>query len=101
MKGRINEDTPWDPTVEKTPYAYSKYGAELEIWRASQEGIPVAIVNPGVILGQGMPRNPLAQLVEQIEKGLSFYPTCFEILGRRKVKNISISITFFKSIRNI
>ena len=73
--GIINEDTPWNPTVEKTPYAYSKYGAELEIWRASQEGIPVAIVNPGVILGEGMPRNPLAQLKQQIEKGLSFYPT--------------------------
>ena len=71
----INEDTPWNPTIEKTPYAYSKYGAELEIWRASQEGIPVAIVNPGVILGVGMPRNPLAQLVQQIKKGLSFYPT--------------------------
>ena len=71
----INEDTPWNPTIEKTPYAYSKYGAELEIWRTSQEGIPVAIVNPGVILGVGMPRNPLAQLVHQIEKGLSFYPT--------------------------
>ena len=73
--GSINEDTPWNPAIEKTPYAYSKYGAELEVWRASQEGIPVAIVNPGVILGEGMPRNPLAQLEQQIEKGLSFYPT--------------------------
>lgn len=73
--GSINEDTPWNPNIEKTPYAYSKYGAELEIWRASQEGVPVAIVNPGVILGEGMPRNPLAQLVQQVEKGLSFYPT--------------------------
>lgn len=73
--GAINEDTPWNPTVEKTPYAYSKYGAELEVWRASQEGVPVAIVNPGVILGEGMPRTPLDQLIEQVEKGLSFYPT--------------------------
>ena len=46
---------PLESTVEKTPYAYSKYGAELEVWRASQEGVPVAIVNPGVILGTGMP----------------------------------------------
>jgi len=73
--GIIDEDTSWNPTVEKTPYAYSKYGAELEVWRASQEGVPVAIVNPGVILGEGMPRNPLDQLIQQIEKGLSFYPT--------------------------
>ena len=64
---------PWNPTVEKTPYAYSKFGAELEVWRASQEGVPVAIVNPGVILGTGMPYGPLEQLVNQIKKGLRFY----------------------------
>ncbi len=73
--GIIDEDTPWNPTIEKTPYAYSKYGAELEVWRASQEGIPVAIVNPGVILGDRMPRNPIDQLIAQVEKGLSFYPS--------------------------
>lgn len=71
----IDEKTPWNPTVEKTPYAYSKYGAELEIWRASQEGVPVVIVNPGVILGEGMPKSPQEQLLNKIKKGLRFYPT--------------------------
>ena len=71
----IDETTPWNPTEEKTPYAYSKYGAELEVWRASQEGVPVVIVNPGVILGNGMPRTPYAQLVNQVKKGIRFYPT--------------------------
>ena len=71
--GRIDENTPWNPTIEKTPYAYSKYGAELEVWRAGQEGVPIAIVNPGVILGTGMPRGPLEQLVNQIKSGLRFY----------------------------
>jgi len=70
----IDETTPWNPTLEKTPYAYSKYGAELEVWRASQEGVPVIIVNPGVILGAGMPRTPLDQLTEQVRKGMRFYP---------------------------
>jgi len=73
--GLIDENTPWNPTVEKTPYAYSKYGAELEIWRASQEGVPVVIVNPGVILGKGMPTSPQEQLLSQINRGLRFYPT--------------------------
>lgn len=70
---KIDEETPWNPAEEKTPYAYSKYGAELEVWRAAQEGVPVAIVNPGVILGTGMPNGPLEQLVLQIKKGLRFY----------------------------
>ena len=34
-------------------YALSKHMAELEVWRASQEGLDVVIVNPGVILGPG------------------------------------------------
>ena len=71
--GRIDENTPWNPTIEKTPYAYSKYGAELEVWRAGQEGVPIAMINPGVILGTGMPRGPLEQLVNQIKSGLRFY----------------------------
>lgn len=71
---RIDEDTPWNPRKEKTPYAYSKYGAELEVWRCAQEGIPVAIVNPGVILGIGMPNTPLSQLVKRVKKGVGFYP---------------------------
>lgn len=70
----INEATPWNPMQEKTPYAYSKYGAELEVWRAAQEGVPVVIVNPGVIMGLGMPGAPLSQLVNQLQKGVGFFP---------------------------
>lgn len=70
----IDEETPWNPVVEKTPYAYTKYGAELEVWRAAQEGVAVVIVNPGVILGSGMPGAPLAQLVDQLRKGIGFFP---------------------------
>lgn len=70
----INEETPWNPVQEKTPYAYSKYGAELEVWRAAQEGVPVVIVNPGVILGLGMPGSPLALLVRQLRKGMRRVP---------------------------
>ncbi len=34
-------------------YAISKELAELEVWRGSQEGLEVVIVNPGIILGPG------------------------------------------------
>ena len=34
-------------------YSISKHEAEMEVWRASQEGVPVVIVNPGVIIGPG------------------------------------------------
>ena len=44
---KVNEDFSWNPSLLHTPYAYSKYGAELEVWRGSQEGLEVVIVNPG------------------------------------------------------
>jgi len=70
----IDESTPWNADQDHTPYAYSKFGAELEVWRATQEGVPAVIVNPGVILGTGVEGNPLKLLCNQIDKGLLFYP---------------------------
>jgi len=70
----IDESTSWNADRDQTPYAYSKYGAELEVWRATQEGIPAVIVNPGVILGSGVEGNPLTLLCDRIDKDLLFYP---------------------------
>ena len=50
----ITEETEWNPEIDKTPYSYSKYGSEMEVWRASQEGVPVVIVNPGIIIGNNL-----------------------------------------------
>ena len=36
--------------IKDTHYAYSKFAAELEVWRGAQEGLNVVIVNPGVII---------------------------------------------------
>lgn len=70
----IDESTPWNADQDHTPYAYSKFGAELEVWRATQEGVPAVIVNPGVILGTGVKGNPLELLCNQIDNRLLFYP---------------------------
>lgn len=66
----VDEDTPWDNNKEKNPYAYSKYGAETEVWRAGQEGLEFCIVNPGIILGKGSPAN---FILNKIKKGLRYY----------------------------
>jgi len=49
----ITEETKWESNQNQSVYAISKYGAEMEVWRASQEGVAAVIVNPGVILGPG------------------------------------------------
>ncbi|WP_370520454.1 NAD-dependent epimerase/dehydratase family protein [Mangrovimonas sp. CR14] len=49
----ITEETAWNPEADNNVYAITKYGAEIEVWRGTQEGLNAVIVNPGVILGGG------------------------------------------------
>ena len=70
----INENTEWNPEDDNTVYAITKYGAEIEVWRGSQEGLDVVIVNPGVILGPGFWRSGSSgSLFNHIYKGLPYY----------------------------
>ncbi|MCF6182285.1 SDR family oxidoreductase [Lutibacter sp.] len=69
----INEESEWISTRNKSGYAITKHGAEIEVWRASQEGVNVVIVNPGVILGAGFWDNGTGELFSKIAKGFNFY----------------------------
>ena len=46
----ISETTEWNPEDDNSVYAITKYGAEMEVWRGTQEGVPAVIVNPGIVL---------------------------------------------------
>ncbi|HET7361381.1 MAG TPA: NAD-dependent epimerase/dehydratase family protein, partial [Salinimicrobium sp.] len=70
----ISEASFWNPEKNHNPYAITKYGAEIEVWRASQEGVPVVIVNPGVIIGPGNWNSGTGQLFWKVQKGLKY---CF------------------------
>ncbi|MFV5690424.1 NAD-dependent epimerase/dehydratase family protein [Flavobacterium sp. LT1R49] len=69
----ITEETEWNPEKPHSDYAISKYGAEMEIWRGQQEGLPVIILNPGVIIGPGFWEQGSGQLFMKVKKGMSFY----------------------------
>jgi len=71
----ITEETPWNPDNTSSVYSNSKYAAEQEVWKLSTEGIPVVIVNPGIILGVGDLTKGSLQLFSQVKKGMPFY-TC-------------------------
>lgn len=70
-----SESDHWTNTGGKSGYAITKYGAEMEVWRASQEEIPVVIVNPGVILGSGPWHKGSGTLFRRVDEGLPFYTT--------------------------
>ena len=69
----ITEETEWNPEKNHGDYALTKYGAETEVWRGSQEGLEVVIVNPGVIFGKGFGTAGSGELLQKIQKGFPFY----------------------------
>ncbi|MFN2260713.1 MAG: NAD-dependent epimerase/dehydratase family protein [Psychroflexus sp.] len=70
----ITEETPNNLENKQSAYSISKYGAEIEIWRASQEGLDVVIVNPGIILGDGFLSSGSGKIIEKASTGFKFYP---------------------------
>jgi nucleoside-diphosphate-sugar epimerase len=69
----ITEETEWNPEKPHSDYALSKFGAEMEIWRAQQEGLHCVIVSPGVILGPGFWDSGSGEIFMKVKKGIPFY----------------------------
>ena len=70
----INEQTPWNPEDDNSVYAITKYGAELEVWRGTQEGLNTVIINPGVILGAGYWNGGSSgSLFKKVYKGMNYF----------------------------
>jgi nucleoside-diphosphate-sugar epimerase len=70
----VTEETVLTEDLKQSTYEISKYGAEMEVWRGSQEGLDVVIVNPGIILGDGFYESGSGLLLSKIKNGLKFYP---------------------------
>ena len=69
----ITEETHWNPEKKHSVYAITKYGAEMEIWRGTQEGLNTVVVNPGIIIGPGFWRGSSGSFFTIAHKGLSHY----------------------------
>ena len=72
-KDIYDESGDWNAAQNNYGYALSKHGGEMEVWRASAEGVPVVIVNPGVILGPGFWNNGPGAIFPKVYSGLRFY----------------------------
>lgn len=71
---RMDESSHWIQSSGNTRYAVSKYQSEQEVWRAHAEGLPVAIVNPAIVLGSGFWDAGSPRFFTQIDQGLKFWP---------------------------
>lgn len=72
-KEEITEESYWKSTGENSVYSLSKYAAEREVWRAAEEGLPVIIVNPAIILGPGNWNQTSSNLFKRAHQGILFY----------------------------
>lgn len=69
----VDESLIWKTSRKHSYYSISKFGAEREVWRGSEEGLDVVIVNPSVIVGPGDPNRSSARLFTSVKNGLRFY----------------------------
>ena len=72
-KAIADESNEWSGNERNHGYAITKYGGEMEVWRASQEGVDVVVVNPGVILGSGFWDSGSGKLFSNVANGFKFY----------------------------
>ncbi len=71
----ITEETQWNPDENNSVYAITKFGAEMEVWRGTQEGLDAVIVNPGVILGTSPNGGGSEMIITLGSSGIPFYPS--------------------------
>lgn len=69
----ITEEEQWEESRYNSVYAESKHRAELEIWRGQGEGLNAAIINPGIIIGEGDWDNGSAALVKIVHREFPYY----------------------------
>lgn len=83
----IDENSKWKTSRKNSVYAISKFAAEREVWRGTEEGLNAVIVNPGIILGPANWETGSARLFMGVYTGLNFYTT--GVNGFVDVKDVS------------
>ncbi|MBA4744971.1 MAG: NAD-dependent epimerase/dehydratase family protein [Muricauda sp.] len=66
------EENEWNE-AKANVYGITKYNAELEVWRGSQEGLPIVIVNPGVVIGPGFWKSGSGTFFTYASKGKKYF----------------------------
>jgi dihydroflavonol-4-reductase len=69
----VNETKKWEASRLNTPYAISKYHAELEVWRGMGEGLNISIINPSTVLGYGDWNSSSCAIFKNVYKEFPWY----------------------------
>ena len=72
----IDETMKWTPETSNSIYGKTKYLAEMEVWRGISEGLPAALVNPVIIIGEhGDWTKGSMNIFRNIKNGFPWYST--------------------------
>ncbi len=71
----VDENSLWSQNASPSPYSYSKFRGEMEVWRGINEGLHAIIVNPSIIIGPGIWYGSWKGIFKQVYEGLKYYPT--------------------------
>ena len=90
--GKVTEDSNFNPKLHHSKYAKSKHFSEMEVWRASVEGLKTVIINPGVIIGSGNWQSSSGEIFGTFEKFPYAMSGSSNYVDVRDVANIAIAL---------
>ena len=88
----IDEDSNYNPKINHSSYAVSKHFSEMDVWRASAEGLNTVIVNPGIIIGSGNWENSSGKVFQTFEKNNYTFSGGSAYVDVRDVAKISVDL---------
>jgi dihydroflavonol-4-reductase len=89
----ISEKNTWEDSFQNSNYAVTKHQAELEVFRAVEEGLNAVILNPSIILGPGTHGSSSVRLFNYVQQENKFYTDGY--LNYVDVRDVVNSILFF------
>lgn len=90
--GELDESSDFNPKIDHSSYAISKHFSEMEVWRASAEGLNVAIVNPGLIIGSGNWNESSGTLFKELSENTYTFSGGTSYVDVRDVAKISVEL---------
>lgn len=91
-KGELDEESDFTPKIEHSAYAISKHLSEMEVWRASAEGLNTIIINPGMIIGSGNWGNSSGDIFPTFEKNKYTFSGGANYVDVRDVAEIALEL---------
>lgn len=90
--GVMDESSDFNSKIEHSAYAKSKHFSEMEVWRASAEGLNTIIINPAVIIGSGNWGKSSGALIENFKNNSYTFSGGTAYVDVRDVAEIAIKL---------